>query len=126
MDPIQASILGTREIGPAVLATTISLVIVFLPVSFLSSVTGRMLFQFGITATVAILVSMLVSFTLTPMMCSKLLAASHGKSELALVASRVVRLDGAGLHVVAAALNAVSLGRVAAVRRDDRHQLLAI
>jgi HAE1 family hydrophobic/amphiphilic exporter-1 len=73
MDPIQASILGTREIGPAVLATTISLVIVFLPVSFLSSVTGRMLFQFGITATVAILVSMLVSFTLTPMMCSKLL-----------------------------------------------------
>jgi HAE1 family hydrophobic/amphiphilic exporter-1 len=73
MDPVQASILGTREIGPAVLATTISLVIVFLPVSFLSSVTGRMLFQFGITATVAILVSMLVSFTLTPMMCSKLL-----------------------------------------------------
>ncbi len=73
MDPIQASIQGTREIGPAVLATTISLVIVFLPVSFLSSVTGRMLFQFGITATVAILVSMLVSFTLTPMMCSKLL-----------------------------------------------------
>src|SRR5437868_898750 len=71
MDPIQASIQGTREIGPAVLATTISLVIVFLPVSFLSSVTGRMLFQFGITATVAILVSMLVSFTLTPMMCSK-------------------------------------------------------
>src|SRR5207244_3818551 len=60
-----------REIGPAVLATTISLVIVFLPVSFLSSVTGRMLFQFGITATVAILVSMLVSFTLTPMMCSR-------------------------------------------------------
>lgn len=73
MDPVQASIQGTREIGPAVLATTISLVIVFLPVSFLSSVTGRMLFQFGITATVAIMVSMLVSFTLTPMMCSKLL-----------------------------------------------------
>jgi HAE1 family hydrophobic/amphiphilic exporter-1 len=73
MDPIQASIEGTREIGPAVLATTLSLVIVFLPVSFLSSVTGRMLYEFGITATVAIMVSMLVSFTLTPMMCSKLL-----------------------------------------------------
>jgi HAE1 family hydrophobic/amphiphilic exporter-1 len=73
MDPVQASIAGTREIGPAVLSTTLSLVIVFLPVSFLSSVTGRMLFQFGITATVAIMVSMLVSFTLTPMMCSKLL-----------------------------------------------------
>ncbi len=73
MDPKLAAIQGTREIGLAVLATTLSLVVVFLPVSFLSSVTGRMLFQFGVTATVAILVSMLVSFTLTPMMCSKLL-----------------------------------------------------
>src|SRR5690606_24754822 len=67
MSPFQAAILGTREIGPAVLATTLSLVIVFLPVSFLSSVTGRMLFEFGITATCAILISMLVSFSLTPM-----------------------------------------------------------
>ncbi len=73
MNPFRAAIEGTREIGLAVLATTLSLVIVFLPVSFLSSVTGRMLFEFGVTATVAILVSMLVSFTLTPMMCSKLL-----------------------------------------------------
>jgi HAE1 family hydrophobic/amphiphilic exporter-1 len=75
MEPHQAAIEGTKEIGLAVLATTLSLVIVFLPVSFLSSVTGRMLFEFGVTATVAILVSMLVSFTLTPMMCSKLLRA---------------------------------------------------
>lgn len=73
MSPRQAAIEGTREIGPAVLATTLSLVIVFLPVSFLSSVTGRMLYEFGITATAAILVSLLVSFSLTPMMCSKLL-----------------------------------------------------
>jgi HAE1 family hydrophobic/amphiphilic exporter-1 len=73
MDPYEAAIRGTREIGPAVLATTLSLIIVFLPVSFLSSVTGRMLYEFGITASVAILVSMLVSFSLTPMMCSKML-----------------------------------------------------
>lgn len=73
MDPFTASIRGTREIGLAVLSTTVSLVIVFLPVSFLSSVTGRMLFQFGVTASVAILISMFVSFTLTPMMCSRLL-----------------------------------------------------
>lgn len=82
MDPHTAAIVGTREIGLAVLATTLSLVIVFLPVSFLSSVTGRMLFEFGVTATVAILVSMLVSFSLTPMMCSRLLqrglADPHG------------------------------------------------
>jgi HAE1 family hydrophobic/amphiphilic exporter-1 len=81
MDPVQASIQGTREIGLAVLATTLSLVIVFLPVSFLSSVTGRMLFQFGVTATVAILVSMLVSFSLTPMMCSKLLRPGKNGGE---------------------------------------------
>ncbi|MEQ1829759.1 MAG: efflux RND transporter permease subunit, partial [Pirellula sp.] len=85
MDPVKASIDGTKEIGLAVLATTISLVIVFLPVSFLSSVTGRMLFEFGVTATVAILVSMFISFTLTPMMCSLLLkpnkaGAKHTKT----------------------------------------------
>ncbi|MGV3486371.1 MAG: efflux RND transporter permease subunit [Planctomycetaceae bacterium] len=85
-NPVDAAIYGTREIAPAVLATTISLVIVFLPVSFLSSVTGRMLFQFGVTATVAILVSMLVSFTLTPMMCSKLLRSN--RSNVAAPASR--------------------------------------
>ncbi len=73
MTPRQATIEGTREIGLAVLATTLSLVIVFLPVSFLSSVTGRMLYEFGMTATAAILVSMLISFTLTPMMCSRML-----------------------------------------------------
>jgi len=73
MSPFEASIHGTREIGLAVLATTMSLIIVFLPVSFLSSVTGRMLFEFGVTASIAILVSMLISFTLTPMMCSRLL-----------------------------------------------------
>lgn len=76
LSPIEAAIEGTREIALAVLATTLSLVIVFLPVSFLSSLTGRMLYEFGVTATVAILVSMFVSFTLTPMMCSKLLTSS--------------------------------------------------
>jgi hydrophobic/amphiphilic exporter-1 (mainly G- bacteria), HAE1 family len=60
--PMRAAIEGTRQIGLAVLAITFSLVIVFLPVSFISSVTGRMLFQFGLTASVAVLVSMVVSF----------------------------------------------------------------
>jgi HAE1 family hydrophobic/amphiphilic exporter-1 len=81
LPPKQAAIQGTREIGLAVLATTISLVIVFLPVSFLSSVTGRLLFEFGITASVAVMISMLVSFSLTPMMCSRMLG-SHGNSKI--------------------------------------------
>ncbi len=81
MPPEQAAIEGTREIGLAVLATTLSLVIVFLPVSFLSSVTGRMLYEFGVTAVVAILISMLISFSLTPMMCSRLLHPPRASAE---------------------------------------------
>jgi HAE1 family hydrophobic/amphiphilic exporter-1 len=90
LSPMQAAVQGTREIGLAVLATTFSLVIVFLPVSFLSSMAGRFLFQFGITASVAILVSLLVSFSLTPMMCSRMLrptSAGHGRDG-AVAASR--------------------------------------
>ncbi len=83
MEPRQAAILATRDIGMAVMATTFSLIVVFLPVSFMSSISGRFLYSFGVTATVAILVSLLVSFSLTPMMCSRMLrrgAADHGKS----------------------------------------------
>lgn len=83
MSPMQAAIVGTKEIGLAVLAMTLSLVIVFLPVSFISSVAGRMLFEFGLTATVAILVSMVVSFSLTPMMCSRLLRPVASRGEVA-------------------------------------------
>jgi HAE1 family hydrophobic/amphiphilic exporter-1 len=84
MQPAEAAREATRDIGLAVLATTLSLVVIFLPVSFMSSISGRFLYQFGITAAVAILVSLLVSFTLTPMMSSRLLrvedAAGHGGS----------------------------------------------
>ena len=75
LDAMAAAVQGTKEIGLAVLATTLSLVIVFLPVSFLSSLAGKFLFQFGITASVSILVSLLVSFSLTPMMCARMLRA---------------------------------------------------
>ncbi|HEU0123285.1 MAG TPA: efflux RND transporter permease subunit [Bryobacteraceae bacterium] len=76
MQPREAAILATRDIGLAVMATTFSLIVVFLPVSFMSSISGRFLYSFGVTATVAILVSLVVSFSLTPMMCSRLLRAS--------------------------------------------------
>jgi HAE1 family hydrophobic/amphiphilic exporter-1 len=77
MHPFEAAREATAEIGLAVMATTLSLVVIFLPVSFMSSVSGRFLYQFGITAAVAVLVSLLVSFTLTPMMSARLLRASH-------------------------------------------------
>jgi HAE1 family hydrophobic/amphiphilic exporter-1 len=82
MSPFQAAREATAEIGLAVLATTLSLVVIFIPVSFMSSVSGRFLYQFGITAAVAVMVSLLVSFTLTPMMSSRMLrredAGGHG------------------------------------------------
>jgi HAE1 family hydrophobic/amphiphilic exporter-1 len=78
MDAFEAAREGTREIGLAVLATTLSLVVIFVPVSFMSSISGRFLFQFGLTAAVAILVSLVVSFTLTPMMSARLLKRPEG------------------------------------------------
>jgi hydrophobe/amphiphile efflux-1 (HAE1) family protein len=79
MHPREAARAATAEIGLAVMATTFSLVVIFVPVSFMSSISGRFLYQFGITAAVAILVSLLVSFTLTPTMSARLLkpGASH-------------------------------------------------
>ncbi len=73
MSPMDAAREATKEIGLAVMATTLSLVVIFLPVGFMSSISGRFLYQFGWTAAVAILVSLLVSFTLTPMMSARLL-----------------------------------------------------
>ncbi|HKZ79564.1 MAG TPA: efflux RND transporter permease subunit [Pyrinomonadaceae bacterium] len=70
---------ATKDIGLAVLATTLSLVVIFLPVSFMSSISGRFLYQFGITAAVAIMVSLLVSFTLTPMMSSRLIRVDEAE-----------------------------------------------
>src|SRR5256886_9931521 len=86
MTAMRAAKEATADIGLAVMATTFSLVVIFLPVSFMSSISGRFLYQFGITAAVAIMVSLLVSFTLTPMMSARLLrakdaAAGHGRHD---------------------------------------------
>ena len=71
--PIRAAVSATQEIGLAVMATTLSLVVIFLPVVFLGGVAGRFLKSFGLTMAVSIMVSMLVSFTLTPMLSSRFL-----------------------------------------------------
>ena len=106
MAPIDAAREATRDIGLAVLATTLSLVVIFVPVSFMSSISGRFLYQFGITAAVAILVSLLVSFTLTPMMSSRLLRKEmlrHGET----ADSRggfYARIDGTYTHLLTRAM----------------------
>lgn len=71
--PVEAAIQGTREIGLAVMATTLSLVIIFLPIAFMTGYARRYVNSFGWTMALSIMVSMLVSFTLTPMMSSRML-----------------------------------------------------
>jgi len=75
MSPYEAAIEGTREIGPAVLATTLSLLAVFLPVGFMGGIVGRFMSSFGFTSGFSIAVSLLVSFTLTPMLCARFVKA---------------------------------------------------
>ena len=71
MPPFQAAIEGTREIGLAVMATTLSLLAVFIPVGFMGGIVGRFMSSFGLTAAAAIAISLLVSFTLTPMLAAR-------------------------------------------------------
>jgi HAE1 family hydrophobic/amphiphilic exporter-1 len=73
MSPAEAAVAGTREVGLAVMATSLSLIIVFLPVAFMAGIVGRFMFSFGVTMAFAIAVSLLVSFTLTPMMAARYL-----------------------------------------------------
>src|ERR1700689_5154056 len=71
MSPYRAAIEGTKDIGLAVMATTLSLLAVFLPIGFMGGIVGRFMSSFGFTASFAIAVSLLVSFTLTPMLTSR-------------------------------------------------------
>src|SRR5262245_37368014 len=80
LPPFQAALEGTAEIALAVSATTLSLAVIFVPVSFLSSISGRFLYQFGITSAAAVMVSLLVSFTLTPTMSARLLRVGAGNA----------------------------------------------
>jgi multidrug efflux pump len=75
---LKAAVDGSKEIGFAVLATTISLVAVFVPLSFLSGNVGRLFREFGLSVAVAVLISGFVALTLTPMLCSKILRPLHG------------------------------------------------
>ncbi|MGB7067997.1 MAG: efflux RND transporter permease subunit, partial [Pyrinomonadaceae bacterium] len=79
MNPFQAAIEGTREIGLAVLATTLSLMAVFVPIGFMSGIVGRFMSSFGLTAAFAVGVSLLVSFTLTPMLAARLIKRENVK-----------------------------------------------
>ena len=71
--PFQAALDGAREIGFTVISLTLSLIAVFIPLLFMTGLVGRMFREFALTLTIAVVVSAIVSLTLTPMMCAKLL-----------------------------------------------------
>ena len=79
--PYEAAIQGTREVALAVMATTLSLVVIFLPIAFMNGYAKRYINPFGWTMAFAILVSMLVSFTLTPMLSSRFLKLADGTAD---------------------------------------------
>ena len=76
MKPMEAALLGAKEIGFTVLSISVSLVAVFIPILLMGGIVGRLFREFAVTLSVAIGVSLMVSLTTTPMMCAKLLRAA--------------------------------------------------
>ncbi len=90
MDGMTASRVGTKEIALAVLATSLSLIVIFLPIAFMGGIVGRFFSSFGLTVAFAVAMSLFVSFTLTPMLCSRFLKlepaeAGHASSKSGLI-----------------------------------------
>ncbi|TIT83165.1 MAG: acriflavine resistance protein B, partial [Mesorhizobium sp.] len=81
LSAFDASLKGAREIGFTIISISISLVAVFIPVLLMGGVIGRIFNEFAVVVTVAILASMFVSLTLTPMLCSRLLSVSKAERE---------------------------------------------
>ena len=92
MTPAQAAVEATQEIGLAVLATTFSLIAIFVPVGFMGGIVGRFMKSFGLTMSFAILVSLLVSFTLTPMLSARWIKAKRQDHDKASKDSRFFRI----------------------------------
>jgi multidrug efflux pump len=106
--PEEAAVNGTREIGFAVIATTISLVAVFTPLAFLKGSTGRLFNEFGIAVAGAVVVSGFVALTLTPMLCARIL--------------RVPQRHGALYRVLEGGFNALAAGYSRSLRTALRHR----
>lgn len=102
--PRQAALDGAKEIGPAVLATTLSIVAVFLPAAMSGGVIGIMLKEFGLTVVVAVMISLLVSFTLTPMLSARLLGGHKTNAVYRLIERGLTGIDGGYRRIIGFAL----------------------
>ncbi len=79
--PLEAALKGSEQIGFSIVSLTISLIAVLIPLLFMGDIVGRLFREFAITLSVTILVSAVVSLTLTPMMCSRILKSTHGRKQ---------------------------------------------
>ena len=121
MPPLQASLQGAREIGFTVISISLSLVAVFIPILLMSGIVGRLFREFAVTLSIAILVSMIVSLTTTPMMCARLLTAQHQNSAGRLVSfeRERFRLDTRALRALAGVGFPASAGHLGGDTRND-------
>jgi HAE1 family hydrophobic/amphiphilic exporter-1 len=142
LDAMAAARKGTKEIALAVLATSLSLVVIFLPVAFMGGMVGRFFSSFGLTVAFAIIMSLFVSFTLTPMLCSRFLklepsAVGQANSKSGLIYRSIDGIYGIALRfalrhrwlvVLACVLVILSTGPIARqmginlVPRDDQSE----
>ncbi len=107
--PARAASEGTREIALAVMATTFTLVAVFVPVAFMSGITGQFFRQFGLTITIAVLISLFIAFTLDPMLSARFARAraAGGEARAGRLASRLRAAFDRGDRLYARTLDAV-------------------
>ena len=117
--PMQAAVEATREIGLAVMATTLSLIAIFVPVGFMGGIVGRFMKSFGFTMSFAILVSLLVSFTLTPMLAARWIKMRPRREDATGTTSRS-GLEGLALLPSARRRLHAPAGVVAGASRGDR------
>ncbi len=100
---MSASLRGASEIGFTVISLTVSLIAVFIPLLFMSGLVGRMFREFALTLTIAVVTSAVVSLTLTPMMCSRILKAAHEEMAvpgLAMISNLIDRMVGFYEHTL--------------------------
>ena len=100
MTPREAASFATGEIGLAAFAITMSIVAVFVPVAFMKGIVGRFFYQFGLTVTFAVLVSLFVAFTLAPMLSSRVLRVSHSHGFFFRLTGKVLDAIDAGYEVL--------------------------
>ena len=126
MTPRQAAVEGTQEIGLAVMATTMSLLAVFLPVGFLGGIIGRFMSSFGLTSAAAIAISLIVSFTLTPMLASRWIKHDHDERASDRLAARLLSPHRPRLHADAGVLDGAPLGHRRHLRAGHRLAAAAV